>query len=71
VPIVDYDASPAMAKLYEGLPVVRVSDWRTVTPAFLESEWRRIQQRHHRGDLDLKKLYLPHWLFRLTEHRPA
>ena len=31
-----WDSSPAMAKLYDGLPVVRVRDWAAVTPAFLE-----------------------------------
>ena len=53
---VDWDASSAMAELYEGLPVVRVREWTAVTPAFLRSELERL-----RGSaLDMKKLYLPH-----------
>ena len=55
-----------MARLYDGLPVVRVRDWRAVTPAALEAEWRRLDGR--RDDLDVAKLYLPYWLAELTAH---
>ena len=65
IPLVDWDPSPAMAELYEGLPVVRVRDWRAVTPAFLEGEKRRIASD---PSVDLKKLYLPYWIARYTEH---
>ena len=34
IPLVDWDASPAMAELYAGLPVVRVKDWREVGRPF-------------------------------------
>ena len=66
VPLVDWDASIHMARLYDGLPVVRVRDWRAVTPAALEAEWRRLDGR--RDELDVAKLYLPYWLAELTAH---
>ena len=65
--LVDWDPSPAMAALYDGLPVVRVRDWRGVTPAFLEGELARLRAADARGDLDLRKLYLPYWIARFTE----
>ena len=52
---VDWDASPAMAELYEGLPVLRIRDWRSVTPDFLRKELSRVERD---PDVDLKKLYL-------------
>ena len=36
IPLVDWDASPAMAELYSGLPVVRVKDWREVNAGLFE-----------------------------------
>lgn len=62
IPLVDWDASSAMADLYDGLPVVRVRDWREVTPAFLEATRRDFEAR----SFDVQKLYAPHWLRRLT-----
>ena len=63
IPLVDWDPSPAMAELYEGLPVVRVRDWRAGTPEFLDTELARLRSEA----LDMKKLYLPYWIARLTE----
>jgi len=66
IPLVDWDASPAMAELYGGLPVVRVKDWRDVTPAFLEDElWSVLGAGR---SVDMKKLYLPYWVARFTDH---
>jgi hypothetical protein len=66
IPLVDWDPSPAMAELYDGLPVVRVADWRRVTPAFLDSEFARIAA----SAPDLRKLYLPFWIAEFTAHIP-
>ena len=66
IPLVDWDASPAMAELYGGLPVVRVKDWRDVTPAFLEDELRSVLGAGR--SVDMKKLYLPYWVARFTDH---
>ena len=68
VPLVDWDGSPAMAKLYDGLPVVRVRDWSALTPAFLQAEWERLQRAARAGELSWSKLYLPYWLDRFTAH---
>ncbi|KAJ1444583.1 hypothetical protein M885DRAFT_626993 [Pelagophyceae sp. CCMP2097] len=69
IPLVDWDASPAMAKLYEGLPVVRVRDWRNVTETFLRARLEEIRAANERGTIDLSKVYLPHWIARFTEHK--
>ena len=42
IPLVDYDSSAAMAELYQGLPVVRVRDWKKVTPAYLDAVRTRV-----------------------------
>jgi hypothetical protein len=63
---VDWDASPAMAELYAGLPVVRVKDWHDVTPAFLAEELRRVRDAGRA--VDMKKLYMPYWVARFTDH---
>ena len=68
VPLVDWDASDAMARLYDGLPVVRVRDWRDITPAALDAELANILAANDRGEIDLKKLYLPYWLAQFTSH---
>ena len=47
----------------EGLMSAQVKDWRRVTPAFLEAELARLRG----AALDMKKLYLPYWIARLTE----
>ena len=67
IPLLDWDASPAMADLYRHLPVVRVRDWRGVTPAFLGRELARIEAD---AQIDVKKLYLPYWVARFTEDTP-
>ncbi len=66
IPLVDWDASPAMAELYAGLPVVRVKDWREVSPAFLKEELRRVLGAGR--SVDMKKLYMPYWVARFTDH---
>lgn len=63
VPVVDY--SPDHAELWEGLPVVQVRDWATVTPAFLEAEWRRLAAS--RDELRMEKVWWPWWLHRFTK----
>ena len=56
-----------MAELYEGLPVVRVKDWKSVTPDFLQKELKRVERD---PAVDLAKLYLPYWIARFTEGLP-
>ena len=62
VPVVDH--SDDLAELWRGLPMVQVRDWSTVTPTFLESEWKRLQ----RQSWDLKKAYWPYWFGRFSHH---
>ena len=66
VPIVDY--YPEHDQLFDGLPVVRVSDWSTVTPEFLEREWKRLQAGSRAGTVQWTKAFLPYWFARLTAH---
>lgn len=54
--------------LLEGLPVVRVDDWSTVTPAFLEREWARLQREAAEGKLSWTKVFFPYWLDQFTAH---
>ena len=54
--------------LFEGLPVVRVDDWASLTPAFLQAEWERIADGVGRGTLSWTKVYLPYWLHEHTRH---
>ena len=68
IPLVDWDPSRAVAELYEGLPVVRVKDWSQISTYFLRNELQRIQAAARRREIDLKKLYLPYWIARFTEH---
>lgn len=68
VPLVDYDDSPAMASLYDGLPVVRIYDWRDVTPTFLRSHLENIHILTHQRRIGLTKLFLPFWLNEFTSH---
>ena len=51
-----------MAELYRGLPVIRVKDWRAVTPDFLARERRRL----FANPVDVRKLYLPYWIHEFT-----
>lgn len=59
---------PEHDALFEGLPIVRVTDWSTVTPTFLDAEWERIQQQAARGELAWTKVHFPHWFAQLTGH---
>lgn len=75
IPLVDWDASRAMADLYDELPVVRVRDWRDVTPAFLRAARADVLRRATAREIDMRKLYVPYWIARFTEamaprHRP-
>ena len=71
VPLLDWDASPAMADLYAELPVVRVRDWRGVTPSFLADALADVKRRAARREIDMRRLYLPYWVARFTEHMAA
>jgi hypothetical protein len=62
VPLVDYNAK--MLSLYDGLPVVQVKDWATITPAYLESERARIQKGVLAGEFSMDRAFLPYWLRR-------
>ena len=66
VPVIDYFEEHD--DLFDGLPVVRVRDWSAVTPEFLDAEWERLQVESRAGRVDWRKVYLPHWFARYTEH---
>ena len=66
VPVVDF--YPEHDALYAGLPIVRVTDWARVTPAFLDGEWARIQRAAAAGTVRWTKAYLPYWFAQLTAH---
>lgn len=70
VPVVQhFDAHDA---LYEGLPIVRVRDWSSVTQAFLDAEWERLQAEARAGRINWQKVYFPFWFGRYTAHmRPG
>ena len=55
VPIVDHDAN--LAPIFEGLPVLSVSNYSTITPAYLEALWRTMAAQNY----DWAKLYTPYW----------
>lgn len=59
IPLVDAD--PALDELYDGLPVVAVTNWSVVTPAYLNAVWREMRAREYSWE----KLYLPFWLDRV------
>ena len=59
IPLVDYDSSAAMAELYQGLPVVRVRDWKKVTPAYLDAVRTRVFDAVAQGGASMSKLYVP------------
>jgi len=54
--------------LFEGLPVVRVDDWATLSAAKLDAEWERIQDGVRAGSITWTKAYLPYWLHQHTAH---
>lgn len=62
IPLVDAD--PALDGLYDGLPVVRVRNWSTITPAHLEALWRTMRASDAYA---WEKLYLPYWLARVLD----
>lgn len=64
--IVLVDADPLLEVLHEGLPVMHVRNWSLVTPAYLEAQWARFQQRK----VSLTKAYMPYWLSQLL-HPPV
>ena len=66
MPVVQY--FPEHDHLLQGLPVIRVTDWSAVTPAFLDSEWSRLQRAATAGAVQWTKVYLPYWFAQLTEH---
>lgn len=62
IPLIDYD--PRLDKLFDGLPVVLVTDWSQVTRSFLEQTWKNMNYR----EWDWSKLYFPFWLDQLGIH---
>ena len=66
VPVVQY--FPEHDALLRGLPVVRVTDWSTVTPSFLDREWYRLQREAREGKVGLAKAYFPFWFAQFTAH---
>ena len=56
-PVVDESWWYPRRHLLASLPVVTVSDWSSVTPAFLEATWAAMEARSY----DVAPLYLPHW----------
>ena len=56
------------AGLFDTLPVVRVNDWATFTPANLKAEAGRIQRGVEDGSLSWTKVFLPYWLHQHTAH---
>ena len=68
VPVLDFDPNDD-PKLYTAMPAVVVSNWSSVTPAFLEGEWARIQREAQQGAYDMRQAYLPYWYARMHESR--
>ena len=56
IPIVDYE--PNFADMWDGLPVVQVKNWSTISRPFLEATWKRMQDERY----SVSKAYLPYWL---------
>jgi hypothetical protein len=59
IPLIDHDAR--LEKLFDGLPVVMVTDWSQVTRSFLEQTWKEMKGR----EWHWSKLYFPYWLDQL------
>jgi hypothetical protein len=68
VPLIDHN--PNNSHVYDGLPVIQVKDWSSVTKAFLETEWVRLQAANARGEIDRRKLYAPYWLSKVVDGQP-
>ena len=62
VPLVDY--YDPLEPMWDTLPVVRVRDWSTITPSFMESEWERL---HSEPGIEWTKVYWPYWLSKLVD----
>lgn len=56
-PIVDASTWEPRRTFLAGLPAVVVQDWASVTPAFLEATWQRLESR----SFDVRQLYLPYY----------
>jgi hypothetical protein len=57
IPLVDVTFRAQRLALLQRLPVVMVSDWRTVTTAWLEKKWREVMSK----DYNVNVLYMPFW----------
>mmetsp|Transcript_8873 Transcript_8873/g.36642 ORF Transcript_8873/g.36642 Transcript_8873/m.36642 type:complete len:175 (+) Transcript_8873:2393-2917(+) len=57
VPVVDESAYHHRRRNLRALPMLRVSNWSDVTPAFLERKWAEFGSK----DFDVAMLYLPYW----------
>eukprot|EP00633_Aureoumbra_lagunensis_P012360 CAMPEP_0197362790 /NCGR_PEP_ID=MMETSP0893-20130614/64229_1 /TAXON_ID=44058 ORGANISM="Aureoumbra lagunensis, Strain CCMP1510" /NCGR_SAMPLE_ID=MMETSP0893 /ASSEMBLY_ACC=CAM_ASM_000539 /LENGTH=355 /DNA_ID=CAMNT_0042884669 /DNA_START=167 /DNA_END=1234 /DNA_ORIENTATION=+ len=68
IPLVDFDDSSSMAELLNGLPVIRVQDWQSITPTFLKNEYLRLSEAAAQHKLGLSKVYVPYWLDKFTQH---
>ena len=57
---------------FDGMPIVWVTEWEQVTPAFLEARWRQLHARlgSHPDAYDMANAYFPRWLARLAETLP-
>ena len=54
-------------KLYEGLPILVIDDWKQITEDFLEKEYRRITSKKY----NLGKLYIEYWHKKIKAVRDA
>ena len=70
VPVLDYDPNHD-PELYAEMPAVVVSNWSSVTPAFLEAEWARIQREAQQGAYDMRRAFFPYWYARMLGGRVA
>ena len=66
VPIVQH--FPEHDELLSGLPILRVTDWASVTPSFLDEQWARLQREARAGSVGLAKAYFPFWFRVFTAH---
>ena len=75
VPILQEPKEPgaqAERQKFDGMPIVWVTEWEQVTPAFLEARWRQLHARlgSHPDAYDMANAYFPRWLARLAETLP-
>ena len=50
--------------LYDGLPVLYVTDWNHITPELLESEWKKYVEAPP-GTYEWERLFAPYWVKRI------